>query len=439
MTETTSASKQRRGKSVFRFIAYSATGSFAFFVPLDIDGRSTIVIDHLVTFVTSRTSALAAGFTLALIAFGVAAPFVTNTWRASATSAGLSLLQLLAIPLAAMYLTGMGPAIVMAPDVLPFLFEKLAVPVGLVIPIGAIFLTLLIGYGLLEAIGTFMEPIMRPVFKTPGRSAIDAVASFAGSYSLGLLITSRVYKSGGYTARQAAIIATGFSTVSATFMVVVARTLGMTESWNAFFFGTLLVTFTVTAITVRLPPLSRMNDVAADDIADASARGGSYLKTAWKAGLRVATEAPGLLPSLRENLKDGLVMASRVVPSILSMGFLGLMAAKHTPLFDVIGLLFVPFVWPFYPDNAMAISAIVASGLAEMFLPAVQATALDTSARFVVGVVSVSMILFLSASIPCILATGIPLTLRQMIAIWALRTALSIPLAFVSGRLLGVF
>lgn len=48
----------------------------------------------------------------------------------------------------------------------------------------------------------------------PGRSAIDAVASFVNNYSLALLLTDRVYREGRYTAREAAIIATGFSTVS---------------------------------------------------------------------------------------------------------------------------------------------------------------------------------------------------------------------------------
>lgn len=84
-------------------------------------------------------------------------------------------------------------------------------------------LALLVGYGLLEFIGTFCRPIMRPLWKTPGRSAIDAVASFVGSYSLALLITNRVYKEGKYTTKEAAIIATGFSTVSATFMIIIAK------------------------------------------------------------------------------------------------------------------------------------------------------------------------------------------------------------------------
>ena len=69
-------------------------------------------------------------------------------------------------------------------------------PLSILIPVGAIALSLLVGYGLLEFVGVYMEPIMRPIFKTPGKSAVDAVASFVGSYSLGLLITNRVYKQG---------------------------------------------------------------------------------------------------------------------------------------------------------------------------------------------------------------------------------------------------
>jgi nucleoside recognition membrane protein YjiH len=57
-----------------------------------------------------------------------------------------------------------------------------------------------------------VQPVMRPVWRTPGRSAIDAVASFVASYSLALLITNRVYGESKYSAREAAIIATGLST-----------------------------------------------------------------------------------------------------------------------------------------------------------------------------------------------------------------------------------
>lgn len=133
-----------------------------------------------------------------------------------------------------------------------------------------------------------------------------------------------------YSAKEAAIIATGFYTVSATFMVIVARTLSLVEIWNAYFYGTLIVPFVVTAITVRLPPISGMDDTKRTEDFDEK-RGGSYLKRSVQAGLGVAGNAPSIGRVLRRDVGAGLVMTSRVVPAILSIGLIGLLAAKYTP------------------------------------------------------------------------------------------------------------
>jgi len=61
------------------------------------------------------------------------------------------------------------------------------------VPIGSIFLAFLTNYGLMEFVGVFVRPLMRRIWKTPGRSAIDAVASFVGSYSVAL---SRCFPAG---------------------------------------------------------------------------------------------------------------------------------------------------------------------------------------------------------------------------------------------------
>jgi nucleoside recognition membrane protein YjiH len=61
-----------------------------------------------------------------------------------------------------------------------------------------------------------------------------------------------------------------------------------------------------------------------------------------------------------------------------------------------------------------------------MFLPAILLKESDLALKFVAAVVSVSQVLFLSASIPCVLATSIPLRFRDLLVIWYVRTALSI-------------
>jgi nucleoside recognition membrane protein YjiH len=319
----------------------------------------------------------------------------------------------------------------------PFLFEKLVISVGLLVPIGSVFLALLVGYGLLEFIGVLLQPVMRPIWKTPGRSAIDAVASFVGSYSIGLLITNRVFKEGKYTIKEAAIIATGFSTVSATFMVVVAKTLGLMEMWNIYFWTTLIVTFIVTAITVRIWPLKSMSDEYFNGLKGKQEEGvkGNRVQKAWEEAMAAAEKSPSLWKNIYQNLKDGFIMTMSILPSIMSVGLLGLVLAEYTPLFDWLGYIFYPFTALLQLPEPMLAAKAVAISIAEMFLPALLVTEAALVTKFVIGVVSVSAIIFFSALVPCILSTEIPISITKMLVIWVERVVLTIiivtPLAFL--------
>ncbi len=424
MTDVSYNAHGSRGASLFKLIVYSLIGIFVFFVPVTIAGKSTIPLDHAATAVAAYARPVAIAFVCLLILYGAFAPFVQGKWRENTTQAVFSLLRVLGVVLTAMYLFNVGPAALFAPDMLPFLFDKLVLSVGLIVPIGALALGFLVGYGLLEFTGVLVQPVMRPIWRTPGWSAIDAVASFVGSYSLALLITDRVFREGKYTVREAAIIATGFSTVSATFMVIVAKTLGLMGSWNLYFWTTFVVTFIVSAITARLWPLAGMEHPGDRD--QPLPAGRSRWQAAIDAGVEQASTAKSLTETLRENFMDGLRMAAMILPSIMAVGLLGLLAAKYTPIFDVLGLLLYPFTWVAQFADPMLAAKSMASGLAEMFLPAILLKDADIGLKFTAAVVSVSQVLFLSASIPCVLATSIPFRFRDLLVIWYIRTALSI-------------
>ncbi|MEO9337307.1 YjiH family protein [Mesorhizobium sp. SB112] len=424
MSDITSDATAPRGPALIRLVLYSAIGIFMFFVPITIGGKSTIPLDHAATALVTYARPFAIAFVCLLIAYGAIAPFVNGGWSRNITERVFSVLRVLGLVLTAMYLIGVGPALLFAPDMLPFLFDKLVLSVGLIVPIGALALAFLIGYGLLEFTGVLVQPVMRPIWRTPGWSAIDAVASFVGSYSLALLITDRVFKEGKYTVREAAIIATGFSTVSATFMIIVARTLDLMGSWNLYFWSTLVVTFIVSAITARLWPIAGMEHPEDRDKPLPEGRG--RFQTAIDAGVEQATIAKPLPVMLRDSFLDGLRMASIILPSIMAVGLLGLLAAKYTPLFDVLGLLLYPFTWIAQLSEPMLAAKALASGFAEMFLPAILLAESTVDVKFMAAVVSVSQVLFLSASIPCVLATSIPLSMKDLVVIWYIRTALSI-------------
>ena len=235
---------------------------------------------------------------------------------------------------------------------------------------------------------------------------------------------------GKYSAKEAAIIATGFSTVSATFMIIVAKTLGLMEMWNFYFFSTLVITFMVTAITVRLYPLSKKSDLNYNNekIIEIKQEGNIF-KNALKEGLSGAAKAEPVLKNIGTNFVDGFKMTMAILPSILSIGLLGLLLAKYTPLFDIAAYIFYPFTYILQLPDPLVTAKAITLGIAEMFLPALASKEAVEIVRYVVGVVSISSILFFSASIPCIMSTSIPLSMKEIIIVWFQRTVLSLIIA----------
>ncbi|PLR78900.1 histidine transporter [Bacillus sp. V3-13] len=422
--------------NALKFIVFSFIGIFMFFIPITINGVSSIMLDHMVTSLRLALPSVVPIYVLIVIVLGAVYPFVTKSWKKDKVSTVFSFLKVLGVIVALMIFTKTGPAWLLAPNMGPFLFEKLVIPVGLLVPIGSVFLALLVGYGLLEYIGVLVQPIMRPIWKTPGRSAVDAVASFVGSYSIGLLITNRVFKEGKYTIKEAAIIATGFSTVSVTFMIVIAKTLGIMDRWNLYFWVSLVVTFLVTAVTVRMYPLNKMSD-------DYYRKEGDpeeivkekFLQNAWKSAMEAANNSLNLRRNVWENLRDGFIMTMSILPSILSVGLIGLVLAEFTPFFDWLGYIFYPVTWALQIPEPLLAAKASAIEIAEMFLPALLVVEAPLVTKFIIAVVSVSSILFFSATIPCILSTEIPISIPQLLVIWLERTILTLifvtPLAYL--------
>lgn len=437
MAQLQESVKTRSTPGMWKFFVFSAIGAFMFFVPITIGEKNSIMLDHIVTWIQTNAAGALPYYALLVILAGAVYPFASGTWKKSKVNMIFSFFKVIGLIVGIMLIFNIGPAWLFEPGMGPFLLNKLVIPVGLLVPIGAVFLALLVGYGLLEFVGVLVQPVMRPIWRTPGRSAIDAVASFVGSYSLGLLITNRVYKEGKYTAKEAAIIATGFSTVSATFMIVVAKTLDLMSMWNLYFWVTLVVTFIVTAITVHLWPLRSIKDEYYEGSTPQPEvkPEGKRFAAAWGEAMETVSKAPSFGQNIVMNVRDGLLMAMAILPSILSIGLLGLVLAEFTPVFDWIGYIFYPFTWALQLPEPMLVAKASALGIAEMFLPAMLVVESALVVKFVIAVVSVSSIIFFSAVVPCIVSTEIPISIPQLLAIWVQRVILTIiivtPIAFL--------
>ena len=110
------------------------------------------------------------------------------------------------------------------------------------------FLPLLMEFGSMDYLGTLIRRFMRPLFKVPGRSAIDAIASWIGSGPVGVVITDKQYREGYYTTKEASIISVCFSLVSLPFAVFISEFLGLTTSFVVFYGAISIASFVAALI-----------------------------------------------------------------------------------------------------------------------------------------------------------------------------------------------
>lgn len=441
MSKTLRESKVKSGNQLnaIKFFVYSLIGIVIFFVPVTINNNSSILLDHFVTWISSALPLLTKIFIMIIIILGAIYPFIKGTWNRNTIETIFTLFKVLGVIIGVLLIFNIGPSWLLNEQTGMYVFNYLVIPVGLTVPAGGAVLALLVGYGLLEFVGVYAQKIMYPIWKTPGRSAVNALASFVASFAVGLLITNKEYKEGKFTQKQAVIIATGFSTVTVAFMIVIAKTLHLMDIWNLYFWSTLFVTAAVTACTVRIWPISKISNTYYDhpfiEEDTSELKGKEKLRFAWKKAMDTVESSPNVMKNIWLNFKESLIMTMNILPTILSIGLICLLLAEYTVIFDYLAYVFYPLTWILQiPDSFLAAKG-AAIGITEMFLPSLIVVEAPLITKFIIAVTSVSTIIFFSASVPSILSTDIPIRLRDLVVIWFERTVLSLiivtPIAYV--------
>ncbi|WP_428912689.1 YjiH family protein [Niallia sp. Krafla_26] len=311
-------------------------------------------------------------------------------------------------------------------DLLPVLFS--------VFLFAGMFLPLLLNFGLLELFGTILTKVMRPVFKLPGRSSIDCIASWLGDGTIGVLLTSKQYEEGFYTKREAAIIGTSFSVVSITFSLVVISQVGLGHMFVPFYLTITFAGLVAAFIAPRIPPLSRKPDTyyvekSSEYKEDKIPEGHNPLSWGYVQAIDKARHNRGFVDFLISGVKNVLDMWMGVAPIVMSLGTVTLILAEYTPIFQWLGLPFIPILELLQIPEAKAASETMVVGFADMFLPSVIGASITSEmTRFIIASVSVTQLIYMSEVGGLLLGSKIPVSFWELFVIFIQRTLITLPI-----------
>jgi nucleoside recognition membrane protein YjiH len=296
------------------------------------------------------------------------------------------------------------------------------------------FLPLLLNFGLLELFGAILTKIMRPVFKLPGRSSIDCLASWLGDGTIGVLLTSKQYEEGYYTKKEAAIIGTTFSVVSITFSLVVISEVGLESYFVPFYLTVTLAGFVAAIIIPRIPPLSKKQDTyvdgrPGDKTSEDIPAGYSRIGYGYEQALLQARKNNSLKKFLQDGTKNILDMWMGVAPIVMALGTLALGIAEYTSFFAWLGKPFIPILELMQIPEAAKASETLLIGFADMFLPALIGSGIESElTRFVIACLSVTQLIYMSEVGGLLLGSKVPVNMKDLIIIFLLRTIITLPI-----------
>lgn len=443
------------GKDYLKFIIPSILGIVLFMIPFTYEGEMTILVALFASFFSSALGSLIPILVLILITlsalltliYRISKPkFIENSkflkglfdvspfWLAT---------RIIGAILAFITMLELGPEIVWSADTGGLiLYDLLAGLVGIFLFAGLL-LPLLTDFGLLEFVGTLLVKVMKPIFKIPGRAAIDCIASWVGDGTIGVVITDKQYQNGYYSEREAATIATCFSAVSITFTLVVLEQVGLVNMFPQFYLGVLIAGVVAAIIVSRIPPISRKSDNyytgtgTGKDQSDNVPEGYSLL--GWGANLAVkkAQESGNIKSFITNGVQTVINMWMTVMPIIMCFGGIALIIAEGTPFFKWLGTPFIPILNLLRIPYAVEASETMLVGFTDMFLPSVIGASIPSDlTRFVIGGVSITQLIYLSEVGGVILGSKIKLNIFELFIIFLERTLITLPILAIIGHII---
>ena len=437
-------------KQLVGFILPSVVGILLFMVPIQVNGSWTIAVKVVADIIGSAlgdflpllcaiivtVSAVLGVVSLGKPSFITSYPIMDATFTATPVWAIIRCIGAVFIWIAYLRVGAQdeGSLLFMISDAGTggFVLYELLTVLVIIFLLAGLLLPLLLDFGLLEFIGALLTKVMRPLFKIPGRAAVDCITSWIGDGTLGVMLTANQYENGYYSAREASIVSTTFSAVSITFSIVVLAQVGLMDYFGVYYLLICAVGIVCAIVLPRIPPLSLKKDdylVPGRAMSEELPEGyTSSVQYGLSLAIKRVDEHRGIVQFLENGAKNAAGMWFGVLPVVMCIGTLALALASNTQIFEVLGTPFMPLLQLLQVPEADAVSKTMIVGFTDMFTPSIIAAATVTSdmSRFIVAVISVTQLIYLSEVGGLILGSKIPVNLLELFILFLERTLISL-------------
>ena len=445
LTERNDSRPPRSRADYLKFILPSLLGVGLFLTPVVVDDRVTIGMGVLADLLNESTSDYLPGFATVLLAISALVSLYAALLKPKWTEKGGNLvsiftprgvwlaLRLIGAVFATMTIFQFGPEWVWNDNTGRVMLFDLTPVLITFFFFAAILLPFLVDFGFMEFIGTLLRNIFRTTFRLPGRSSIDAVASWLGSGTVGVLITTQQYERGFYSQREAAAIATNFSIASIAFSLLISNVIGLEHLFLPFYLTVVATGFIAAIITPRLPPLSwkkdEYNESTGKQIQEELPTGHSLFSWGLEQAVRRAARAPGAGALGKACMMNVIDIWFGLLPLVMAIGTFALALTEYTPIFTWLSYPYIPLLELLQLPEARDAAPAMLVGFADMFLPAVLGQSIESElTRFVIACVSLTQLIYMSEVGVLLLKSRIPLNLLELFAIFLLRTLITLPI-----------
>ncbi|WP_312699803.1 YjiH family protein [Sedimentibacter sp.] len=441
-------------KSVMKFLIPSLIGVFIFLFPIPWNGSINIPVGIISDWLANALKPVAPTLVTAFILISAIVTLATTLFKPKAILNNKLLSKLfvsgpfyLAVKILGaifvlMVYTQTGPEMIISGDTGGTMLSLLQTLIAWFFA-ASFLIPLLMDFGIMEYTGTFIRDFTQPLFKLPGRSAIDLLASWVGNCNVGVVLTTTQYEQGYYTGREAITIASCFSAVSLPFCLVIAAMLKVEHLFLPFY-AILVITGVISVIIMtRIPPLSRYPDEyyapVGKQVNEVVPEG--ITKNQW--ALRLAVAKAQTAPDFKGVMYKGVEMFLGIVfsltPIVISFGTIALILATYTPIFDWMSIPFGYYLKFLGLEDAFAAAPATIVGFVDMFIPAIlAANVASLKTRFVIGVLSLVQIIYITEVGTLIITSKMPIDFKGILAIFLEKTIIAIPIIVLLTNLFGI-